>query len=48
MFFNQETVKLRPLVIHEQADADALQEIGFMTNSGENHAPMLAQGRGEV
>ena len=48
MFILQQPVELGPLVIVQQAHADAFQEIRFLANRGENHANTLASGRAEV
>jgi len=43
MLFKQETIKLRPLVLGEQPDGDALHNLGFIgkIKMGENHAASL-------
>ena len=48
MFFDQEPVKLGPLVIEEAADVDALQEIGFVDNRCGNHRRSFSKGRARV
>ena len=48
MLLLEQAVKLGPLVLVEQADRDALQEIRFIGQVCKNHAVRLAQGGREV
>ena len=48
MLFLEQPVKLGPLVLVEQPDADALQEIGFVSNVSENHAATFSKACSEV